>query len=345
MSEFSSPSPSELIEGTPIHGPEGFNEITETATIPEDERIKVGREDLRPPEHFPLGSTAINLIVNVRDIRDPHHGEIGALYPDQAAAFEDQITDYMDTLYDSIPEAERSDVDVIVLAGEADLVTPGTDGLRSHHQRALETGDRAIAGIKEAMLRHNISADTALTTHNGRPIAVNTLDDARIMHPLAGEGNDEAYLEHLISKYGAGRKLWQVFEDDTEKETRLRYGAEGPSDIAARTDYMVSVCSTIAALHQARSPEKRVVVFAVGNYDNISPWVKAHVARINPAEGFIPIDKGGGLVIVKTDDQDSATTTIGGKTYDVDVHGLGLESKDASAEGYVFAEPPTPTIE
>jgi len=305
---------------TPVHGAEDFLVSKGAAAIPEAERIAVTKEDLKPPKEFEKGAALINLVVNVKDIRNPDDGEIGALYPEQSTEFEDRIESFMDQVYGGITPDERQELDVIVLAGETDLVTPGQQGLRSPHQRALETGDLAIGRIKKSMLKFGINPEGSLSTQHDRPIAINTLNDLSLLHPFgpepADKTGDEVYSEYLIQKYGTGREFWMVFEDDTEIEMRKRLGAEGPTEIADRTSHLVDVCSTIVGLHQRDNPDKRVIVFAFGHYDNFSPWVKRHLMGIDPAEGFVPMEKGSGLVI-KRSPNNTATTDVGSKTFPV----------------------------
>jgi hypothetical protein len=310
---------------TPVHGPEDFKVSAGADAIPQDERVGVTKEDLMPPKEFEKGAALINLVVNVKDIRNPDDGEIGALYPEQAAEFTDRAEVFMDRVYRDIPEDERQGVDVVILAGETDLVTPGPQGIKNPHQRALETGDLAIEGIKKSMLKFDIDQEAALTTQHDRPIATNQLNDIGLLHPFEphpdGVSGDDVYLEYLINKYGTGRELWMVFEDDTEKDMRERLGAEGPTEIADRTNYLINICSTIAKIHQQDDPDKRVVVFAFGHYDNFSPWVKKHLMGIDPAEGFVPMEKGSGIVIKKSPDN-TATTNIGDRTFPVNLESV-----------------------
>ncbi|MFA5925773.1 MAG: hypothetical protein WC831_02470 [Parcubacteria group bacterium] len=304
----------------PIHGAEGFSVSESAEAIPEAERIIVKKEDLKPPQEFEKGAALINLIVNVKDIRDPKDGEIGALYPEQAAEFEARIESFMDQIYNTLPAEERSDLDVVVIAGETHLVTPGPNGLRSAHQRAMETGDRAIAGILKSMTKHDIDPEEVLTTQHGRPIATNILNDLRLMHPLGSEGEKEFH-NFLVKRYGAGRDFWKAFEEDAEQVRRTELRAEGPTDISDRVDHFVSIATTIVDLHQEGNPQKRVVIFAIGHYDNLSPWVKSHLAGIDPAKGFVPMEKGGGLVIKRSSDK-TAETSVGARTFAVKLESL-----------------------
>lgn len=305
----------------PVHGVENFSVSETTDAIPEPERVIVKKEDLKVPKSFEQGETLIIPIVNVKDIRDPKDGEIGALYPDQAKDFENRMETFFDDIYKEIPENERQNVDVIFLAGEDSLVTPGEDGLRSPHQRAVETGDLAIAGIKKIMDKYGIDPEKSLTTKNDRPIAITHLNDLRFLHPLGSE-SEERYRKYLEKKYGAaGRELWKAFECDDDKEERKKFGAEGPDEIADRTANVMNISSTIADLYQESNPQKRVIVFTFGHYDNLSPWVKKHLVGVEPAKGFVPMEKGGGLVIKRTTNK-TASTNIGGKEYKVKLDSL-----------------------
>ena len=305
----------------PVHGAENFSVSERAEAIPHEERVAVTREDLRAPDTFEKGEALIIPIVNVRDIRDPKDGEIGALYPEQAAEFETRIQTFMDKIYQELPEDERQNIDIVVLAGETDLVTPGADGLHNSHQRAVETGDHAIAGIKKSMEQYGIDSEKSLITQHDRPVSITQLNDIKLLHPLDSEG-DKKYLDFLVEKYGtAGRKLWMVFEDDSEKETREKLGAEGPTEIADRMGHIMDISSTIADLCQRDDPERRVIVLTLGHYDNISPWIKKHLMGIDPAKGFVPIEKGGGLVVKRAVDK-TASTKIGNTTFPVEFEPL-----------------------
>lgn len=300
----------------PVHGAEDFSVSEGVKAITKEERVIVKKEDLSPPKNFEQGEVLIIPVVNVKDIRDLKDGEIGALYPDQAKEFEIRMETFFDEVYKNLPENERQDIDIIFLAGETDLITPGEDGIKNPHQRAVETGDVAIVAIKKIMDKYGLNPDKSLTTKNGRPIAITHLNDLKFLHPLGSE-SEEKYRDFLVKKYGtAGREIWKAFECDDDKEIRESLGAEGPDEIADRTANVMDISSTIADLHQEENPQKRVIIFAFGHYDNLSPWVKKHLVGVEPAKGFVPMEKGGGLVIKRKSDK-TTSAILGDKEYTV----------------------------
>lgn len=304
----------------PIHGAESYSDSINPDAIPENERVEITKEDLRPPESFEPGSVLISLIANVKDIRNPADGELGTLYPEQAEEFMGRMETFMDKVYDIVPSEEWDKIEVIVLAGDTKLVTPGEDGISNGSQRAMDTGQRAIKGLEASMEKHQIDIDGHLTTHGKNPIGVDTLCDLNMLHETDNP-NTVKFMEFMLDKYGSGKEFWVAYESDAEKEMRENLGVEGPSDIADRVNHLVDICSTIADIHRKDDPEKRVIVVAIGHYDNISPWVKQYILGLNPADSFVPIVKGSGLVIKKSKDGEAAAN-IGGVSYPIEIESL-----------------------
>jgi hypothetical protein len=168
--------------------------------------------------------------------------------------------------------------------------------------------------------RNGIKIEGALTTNRGKTVATNLLNDLELMHPITEEKAEanKKYLEFLKNKYGTGRELWVAFEEDAEKEMRQSVGADGPDDIANDMNNVLRICSRIAETHQEKNPDKRVIVFAIGFYDNLSPWIKKYLLKADPAKKFVPIEKGSGLVIKKTP-AGVASTIIGEKSFSVEI--------------------------
>ena len=298
-----------------IHGAEGFDVSASAEEIPENERVAITKEDLQFPETFNEGEALISLVCNVKDIRSESDGELGTLYPEQAADFRKSIKQRMEGLYSCLSPEERDKLDVVVLAGDTPLVTPGEDGLLVDQQRAVLTGREIIQAVRESMEANGVDPSEHVTADGDNPIAITHLRDVNMLHQT-DKPNVKEFVDYLIEKYGAGRELWMAYEDDTEKELRESLGVEGPSEIAERMSQLVNLSGYIANIHQGRDPSRRVVVFAVGHYDNISPWAKRTLMGIEPSQGFIPVEKGGGVVIKKGVDG-SAETTVGGKQYTV----------------------------
>jgi hypothetical protein len=303
----------------PVHGAENFEVSAGAKAILKEERIQIKKEDLKVPENFDKGEALIIPIINIKDIRDEKDGEIGSLYSQQVLDFQMRIESFIDKIYEKIPEGERQDTEIVVLAGENDLITP-VDGFGSAHQRAVETGEVVISAIVKSMKEKGIEPKEALTTNKGKTVATNLLNDLELMHPITEEkaGANKKYLEFLKNKYGTGRELWVAFEEDAEREMRQSFGADGPDDIANDMNNALQICSRIAETHQEENPDKRVVVFAIGFYDNLSPWVKKYLLKSDPAKKFVPVEKGSGLVIKKTP-AGVASTTIGEKSFSVEI--------------------------
>ncbi len=300
-----------------IHGAEGFDISVSAEAIPENERVAITKEDLQFPEDFREGEALISLVCNVKDIRTEVDGELGTLYPEQAAGFRESIKQKMDNLYSHLSPEEKDKLDVVVLAGDTPLVTPGEDGLLVDQRRAVLTGKEIIQGVREAMDAQGIDSNEHITSDGDNPIAITHLRDVNMLHQT-DKPNVKQFVDYLIEKYGAGRELWMAYEDDTEKDIRESLGVEGPSEIAERMSQLVNLSGYIANIHQQRDPSRRVIVFAVGHYDNISPWAKRTLMGIDPSQGFIPVEKAGGLVIRKGTDG-SAETVVGGKQYPVKI--------------------------
>lgn len=324
MSEYTS-QPDGAGWQTPVHGAQDFEVSAGAQSIPEVERVKVSVEDLRAPEEFAPGEALIVLGINVKDTREiPGSAVYGELYLDKALEYDERVKAFMSDVYGKVPEADRADIDVVVLAGEADLRIPQEDIAGSEHQRAFETGVIAVAAIKETMEMYGINPAQALTNQNGQPIATNLLDETRLMHPTDNPEGEKAYLEALMAAAeGNERKLWMMHEGDELNTIREAAGAEGPSDIADRVDHVVNICSMVADKHLEGNPDKRVVVLAIGFYDNVSPWIKKELLGQDPAKSFVPIEKGSGIVIKRGPDG-AATTQIDDKTYDLQIDGLDL---------------------
>lgn len=300
-----------------VHGAEDFSVSESTEAIPETERVALTKEDLRIPETFEPGDELIVLACNIKDIRAQEDGEIGTLYPEQADAFRSSIEALADSIYEPLSEVERENLDIVVLAGDTTLVTPGDEGLRVSQQRAVLTGREAIAGISQSMEKYGIDASKHIISDGEKPVALSHLRDVNMLHETDNP-NVKQFVDYMINKYGSGRELWMAFEDDTEKELRDSLGVEGPNEIADRVSQLVNLSAYIADLTKQGDKDKRVVVFAVGHYDNISPWAKKTLLGINPADGFIPVEKGGGLVIQRKTDG-TASTFVGGKEYHLDI--------------------------
>jgi hypothetical protein len=109
------------------------------------------------------------------------------------------------------------------------------------------------------------------------------------------------------------QNFWIAFEEDTDKETRLAMGAEGPDEITDRTAQTVRAIARYAAAHHQANPDRRLIVWATTHYDTISPFVKRDVLGVGK-EQPLPVNYGAGITI-DIDKTGRATSRIGGREY------------------------------
>jgi hypothetical protein len=277
-----------------------------TPADPKDPIAKIKIVDLTPRD-LPEGGTLLVLQVNAKDDRaDPASPSYGALVPAEAQAIEEQSSGFMDGIYRRLDASQRESVEVIVFASKAPLITP--NGQNSQHSRTYESAERIIAGIQASMVRQGLDGSQLLNAE-GKPEAESGLNDLTC--------KNQEFVEHLVTKYGP-KKFWAVLEDDTEAKTRARLGAEGPNGIARRMNAALKkMVLGFAATYHKENPGKRLIVWAVGTYDTISPWVKGAVIGHKPAVLWVPAEKKGGIVIEVAPDLRSAKTQLGENSFSI----------------------------
>lgn len=262
-----------------------------------------------------VGETTIVLQRNAKDVRMPGAADYGALTPEAAEGARNTAKDYFADLFRRLTPQEREEIEVLVVASDATLIAPEGPEYNSGHKRGLETAQEAMRGIQEAMQGAGVLEGQLLNTSEftnpdelGSPLEFRSLEPARMLreHP--------EFVEHLKDKYGSGKELWVQFEQDTEREKRKEMGAEGVEEIAARTRSFLRLLVESAKLrHEGR--EKRLVVWAVGHYDNISPFVKVDVLG-RPATDYLPINAAAGITLEVSADG-KVKTQLSGKDFDV----------------------------
>ncbi|MDP2860275.1 MAG: hypothetical protein Q8N98_01015, partial [bacterium] len=198
------------------------------------------------------------------------------------------------------------------------VMPAGTD---SPHQRAYETGERVIDGIKTAMAGHHVGEDCLLNTTQteGEPMVVEGFEDLTMW-------KNKGFVKALLDKYGDTKKFWEAYEtDDPEmKALRSKFGVEGPSGIAIRVRRALTnlVQNTVREYHD-KDPDALVYVWTVGQYDNITPFVRGYIGQhepyyieqgSDPSMWYLPADKGGGLTLELCEDG-TVKTTLGKKEF------------------------------
>lgn len=286
---------------------------------PEDVE-KITTADLRA-EIPKAGETIIVLQRNAKDNRKKDGGlEFGALVPESAEQVRIGAKDFFDTIFDDLTTEERATIDIMVVASDAEFLPPSGDN--SKHQRGVETGEQVMVGIGESMKEYGVdddqllnnfaSPDTKIDSAGGGPIRISDLKDLEIMK------NSPDFVKFLVKKYGTDKNFWVAYEVDKEKSSREEMGAEGPQEIADRMSHSLSLFADSARRALENNPDRRMIIWAVSHYDSISPLAKKHILDMSVEDGYLPVDYGGGISI-KIDKAGSATTTIQGQEYQVNL--------------------------
>ncbi len=292
----------------PIHGPEvGTLDVQTPVSV--DLPRGVTMEDLRPPEaeSFKPGDTLFVMQVNAKDVRNPTDGEIGELYPDGANELCERTTNFFNETIEGIPEGERQKLKIIIISSDAPLITP--IGVNSEHRRAFDTASRVIDSVASVLDKYKMPADIL----SSNPILFKRLRDLNMLHDT-DDPNSVAFLHFMTNKYGTGHEMWAAYEDDTEKETREKYGVEGPHEIADRVEYSVKLMKRLADSYLRGHPDHRVVVWSVSHYDNLSPFIKDRVLAGDTTKLFLPMNKGSGIVLHQ-ESSGRLSTTVDGHTF------------------------------
>jgi len=280
---------------------------------PEGFRLDIRKEDIRPeiPE---AGGTVLVLQVNAKDDRrDSNSPEFGALLPEAGEQVVVQSKDYFDKVFENLSEEDKKKVKIIVYASDASLKMPS--GLNSTHRRAFETGEKVMEGIRKAIDKNGAEQNQLLNNSpetKGEPVGVSGLIDLTMF--------DESpeFVKYMTDKYGPDKKFWMLYEDDTESDTRLDMGAEGPSEIAIRMrKALTTLTQDMAKNYHDSNPDTLLYIWAISHYDSISPWVKGYVYQADPSRLFVPTEKAGGITIKIDKDNKKAETIIAGEKFEI----------------------------
>ncbi len=263
-------------------------------------------------EVIEAGGALIVLQVNAQDRREDlaPGEEFGQLKAEAADAVKEQAKAMMEQVLNSITEAERGTVDVMVFASDGSLATP--TGATSQHRRAYETAEKVLEGIEAAGINssdiiNNLGGD-------GGPLPVESLKDLRVLEGVGvaeadkteQETRDAQYVAYLSDKYGKttdtgqGTPFWEYFERDEpeDKLKREELGAEGPHEIAERVRSTMATIARVASGYMQDKPDRRLVVWVDSHYDTISPYTKEHVVGLGGySDRFLGVSKGAGLVM------------------------------------------------
>lgn len=291
-------------------GPEGPtpSEIVK----PKLERLTAADIKVEVPK---TGETSLILQCNAKDDRSANSPDIGMLIPTEAEAARDISYEHFKKLLGELSPQERQKVDILVLASEAKLKTE--TGIDSPHKRAVETGVQVISGLQQAMTEFSLPESQLLNTASAQegeqpaPYEVSELRDLRMME------ESPEFVQYLIEQEGkgeawTGQGFWQAYEIDKYKTVREKMGVEGPLDIADRMAYFMTLAAHTSAEYHRTHPGRRLVIWANGHYDSMSPFLKKYVAMLDDStvlDEYLPVDKKGGLTF-KFDPEGKLSTNI-----------------------------------
>jgi hypothetical protein len=256
----------------------------------------------------PPDETVFILQRNGKDNRDSKSElEMGALIPGSAEQIRFETEASLKQALESLEPEERKQVDFLVIAADTELETPMED-VRSTHKRAVETAERVLAGIEMSIQEHDLDR-SQLLNKRGLPIE---LSSGRLRDLRMFEDTPE-FVKFLKDKYGTGMEFWQAYEDDVEKETREKMGAEGPDEIAKRIDSYLKVLANAMKFYHVKHPNRRVMIWVETHYDTLSPFFKSKTGMKKTDD--LPVDHGAGVAIYLGKDG-KATSQIQGHSYE-----------------------------
>lgn len=286
--------------------PEEYNELGVEAEKAVEFPTKIEKSDIQAHPIDP-GETEIVLLRHGAYVRDRENPKAGSLTEESEVAEKAKATEYFESLLAQLPEEERSKVDVLVVASDTQYFEGG--------RRSYETATLGQQAAQEVFERNGVSVSNIINSTGqlkgeGGPRPMPRLREPKFLT----ESPD--FLDFMLNKYGGiNLDFWVAFETDTEKETRLAMGAEGPDDIADRTAFTVRALARYAEAYHKANPDRRLVIWGATHYDTISPFVKRDIFKIGKERQLL-VDYGAGIVI-DIDSDGLAKTDIGGKEYPV----------------------------
>ena len=276
--------------------------IVQTSDLP----TRIGREDIKP-HTIALGETELILQRHGEYVGDTSDERVGSLTEEAADAEREAAKIYFNAFFEQIPGDERNDVSILFVASDTAFHGAG--------KRSYETALIAQEVATQVFEARGLDASNILNNShdlmgNGAPRPMSNLREPQIF------SKTPEFVEFLRAKYGdQGQDFWMAFEEDTEKETRQKLGAEGPDEITDRIAFSVRALSRYASAYHNMNPCKRLIIWADTHYDTISPFVKRDVCKVGK-EATLLVDYGGGVTI-DIDVNGNASTELGGQVYSV----------------------------
>ncbi len=269
-----------------------------------DSKITAKDIDREIPE---VDSTKIIIQRHERYIRteeDVGEGEIlGGLSKESTQKAYDQTKEIVEEMLSGIDDPENVEF----------LVVGSNTTHRGGGQRSIETAEQVLKAIREVAEEKGLDADQII---NNRSRSKEVAKIARTQAPRFDSSPE--YFDFLAEKYGAvTQKFWQAFEEDTHKEERLGFGAEGPDEMDERFSDYLHTLSLFSERYHGKNPKKRLIIWSASHYDTVSPYVKRHVTKTDPDQ-YLAVDYGAG-VSIDVDKNNNATSNFRGKEYKVEL--------------------------
>lgn len=240
-------------------------------------------------------------------IRDRSHERSGSLTEESAKRGYEQTTRIMREMLSSVPENERADVVMLVIASNTQYAGKG--------RRSYETATQVIDGIKDVLEEYGLNMEQLMNTRSGvSKERVLPTKNTAMQEPQFLDHSPE-FVTHLKNTYGdMTQKFWQAYEEDWEKEKREEYNAEGPAEMAERYKKFMGVLTKFAEIYHKKHPGKRLIIWPVSHYDTVSPYIKNEIEKREDPNDHLPVDFGGG-VSVEINEKGEITSSVQGKKY------------------------------
>ncbi len=274
--------------------------------IPAPLQPKIEKEtiDNSVPE---LGGTKIVLQRHAKYDRSVGSDSVGSLtregaedtYQQSIAAFEEMLS--------GLSDEEKTSLAFLVLASDTQYAGGG--------RRSVETAEMVIKGLKDTFAKYGLAEQQLLNvsgnfSNNDKPRLTPDLGEPKMFE------NSPEFVSFLKEKYGdLTIDFWRAFEEDKEKETREKLGAEGPDEIVERIKLVINVLSRYSRLYHKNNPNHRLIIWAVTHYDTISPFVKRELYGVEK-DFKLEVDNGAGISI-NIDPEGNSAVPIGESTYKI----------------------------
>ena len=254
-----------------------------------------------------MGGTEIVLQRHGKYERLAGSPNIGSLTEEGAEGISNLSKEFFDKLFAQIPEDERDKVDILVIGSDTQFMEGG--------YRSIETANLVMEALKEELKELKLDENQLLNTSGRYSGEGGVRPTPKLREPQMFE-NSMGFVNFLKEKYGdLNKDFWIAFEEDLEKETREKMGAEGPDEIADRLKFMVEVLMRYSRMYHKKNPDRRLVIWAATHYDTISPYTKREIFDVGK-EVPLAVDYGAGLSII-IDPEGNATTKIEGDEYEI----------------------------